>query len=567
MLQFNQDEEKQKSKLKGLREKEEEDLAKLLAPKYRIPYMNLSIITIDLDSLKIVPEKEAREGKMAVFQSVGKSLQVAVLNPDLPSTKEILKTLENKKYKPQLFLVSKTSLDKVWSRYREVPEFTESKKGIIDVSSELLKEFLSKVANIQELHDLLLSRAIAKENRKISEVFEIILAGALSLEASDVHIEPEEKNVKLRLRLDGVLQDLTSIENRAYQLLLSRMKLVSELKLNIHDKAQDGRFTIRTKDADVEVRTSVLPGPYGESVVLRILNPRTIAMNLEALGTHAYLYEIILREIKKPNGMILVTGPTGSGKTTTLYAFVKKIRTSAVKIITIEDPIEYHLEGITQTQVESEKEYDFANGLKSILRQDPDIILVGEIRDLETAQTAVHASLTGHLVFSTLHTNNAAGAIPRLIDLGVNPSIIAPAINISLAQRLVRRLCKYCREEYPPNPKEKKFLEESVSNLPKKIPRPPNFKNLWRAPKDSLGQIKGCVKCNNTGYKGRVGIFEAFLIDEPIERLITKGALESDIQEAALSQGMLTMAQDGVLKTIEGVTSLEELERVVELKI
>ena len=550
------DEEKQKKRYEELREREAEELAHVLSKKYGIPYLDLSMITIDLDSLKIIPEVEAREGKIAVFQSVGRKLQVAVLSPKLEATKRILADLKSKRFETELFFVSETSLEKAFSRYPEIPVFTEIKEGVVDISTSRLKNFQTQVRGVKTLKELLSASADAKEVRRISEVLEMLLAGALSLEASDIHLEPGEKKAQVRFRLDGVLQDVVTIELQVYQLLTSRIKLLSELKLNVKDRAQDGRFTIRTKEFDVEVRTSVLPGPYGESLVLRVLHPKTISLGLEDLGIEASLLETLKKELEKPNGMILTTGPTGSGKTTTLYAFVKKISVPGVKVVTIEDPIEYHVEHITQTQVDAEKGYDFANGLRSILRQDPDIILVGEIRDLETAETAMHAALTGHLVFSTLHTNDAAGTILRLIDLGVKPNIIAPAINIAMAQRLVRILCPVCAKKHPPSEIELQEIKTVIDSLPPHFEKP----NLAEA---QVSGAVGCEACNETGYKGRLGVFEAFQVNEKVERLIMENPSEASIKEAAREQEMLTMRQDGMLKVLRGVTSLEELNRVM----
>ena len=550
------DEEKQKKRYEELREREAEELAHVLSKKYGIPYLDLSMITIDLDSLKIIPEAEAREGKIAVFQSVGRKLQVAVLSPKLEATKRILADLKSKRFETELFFVSETSLEKAFSRYPEIPVFTEVKEGVVDISPSRLENFQTQVRGVKTLKELLSASADAKEVRRISEVLEMLLAGALSLEASDIHLEPGEKKAQVRFRLDGVLQDVVTIELQVYQLLTSRIKLLSELKLNVKDRAQDGRFTIRTKEFDVEVRTSVLPGPYGESLVLRVLHPKTISLGLEDLGIEASLLETLKKELEKPNGMILTTGPTGSGKTTTLYAFVKKISVPGVKVVTIEDPIEYHVEHITQTQVDAEKGYDFANGLRSILRQDPDIILVGEIRDLETAETAMHAALTGHLVFSTLHTNDAAGTILRLIDLGVKPNIIAPAINIAMAQRLVRILCPVCAKKHPPSEIELQEIKTVIDSLP------PHFEKPNLAETQVSGAV-GCEACNETGYKGRLGVFEAFQVNEKVERLIMENPSEASIKEVAREQEMLTMRQDGMLKVLRGVTSLEELNRVM----
>src|SRR3989338_6725686 len=384
-----------------LRKKEEEDLARILAQKHGLTYLDLSRITIDLDSLKIIPEETARANSMAAIQSVGKKLQVALTNPERPAVKEVLENLKAKKYEPQLFLVSPSGLEKALSKYKEIPRFEEIKAGIIDVSSDKLAAFAEAAGSFEKFKEAVSAMAREKEAKKASDALELILAGALGVEASDVHMEPSEQSAKIRLRTDGDLQDAAEIPLPLFLLLLSRIKLISELKLNIHDKPQDGRFTIKTQKEDIEVRTSVLPGPYGESVVMRLLLPKTISITFDGLGMQPPVYKMMKEELVRPNGMILTTGPTGSGKTTTLYSFLKTIASPEVKVITIEDPIEYHLPNITQTQVEPPKGYDFGNGLRSILRQDPDIILVGEIRDLETAEIAMHAALTAHLVFST----------------------------------------------------------------------------------------------------------------------------------------------------------------------
>ena len=539
-----------------LRRREEEDLAKVLAQKYNIPYLDLSKVTIELDTLKLIPEESARAYHIAVIQSVGNKLQVVLVNPENPGAKKVLEDLGQKKYETRLFLVSKSGIEKAFDRYKEIPRFEEIKTGVIEISAAKLSLYAQTVSSIAALRQTLEKLTKEKESKKASDTLEAILAGALAVEASDIHIEPGNESARLRLRLDGVLQDVADFPTALYQLILSRVKLVSEVKLNIHDKPQDGLFTRKTNNEDVEVRTSVLPGPYGESVVLRVLLPKAIATTMDDLGIQPELYHTIEKELKKPNGMIITTGPTGSGKTTTLYAFLKKIATSEIKVVTIEDPIEYHVPHITQTQVDPGKGYDFGNGLRSILRQDPDVILVGEIRDLETAGTAMHAALTGHLVFSTLHTNDAAGTIPRLIDLGVKPNIIAPAINMAIAQRLVRKLCARCKKTTAPTSEEQKIIETALAQMPKKYRTgaPSHFK---------IAKAVGCDACNHTGYKGRIGIFEGFLVDDAVERLIIKTPPEADIEETVEKQGMLTMYQDGILKVINAITSLEELQRVV----
>ena len=397
--------------------------------------------------------------------------------------------------------------------------------------------------------------------KSVSELSEVILGGAINLEASDIHIEPREKETKIRIRIDGILQDATKFEREISEGLLNRVKLLSGIKLNITDRPQDGRFSIAMEPSTtigggpIEVRASTLPSEYGETLVLRILNPKTL-IKLEALGLRKDLLETFEREIKKPNGMIIVTGPTGSGKTTTLYAFLKRVQKPEIKIITIEDPIEYHLEGISQTQVDPKKGYDFASGLKSIMRQDPDVILVGEIRDLETAEIALQAALTGHLVFATLHTNDAAGTVARLTSLGAKSSNIGPAINMAIAQRLVREICKKCGklEKVPHQILNK--LKQGLRGVPKEV-RVPRLNEGLKAP-----QPKGCRDCNFTGYRGRTGIFEAFLVDEGMEKFILQNPSISALRKEAIKRGMVTMQQDGLIKVLNGVTTIEEVERI-----
>ena len=550
--------DKNKEQMERIRKGEAEDLAKLLSQKYGLPYLDLSRMTIDVDALKVLTEEEARLGKLAVFQKTGRKLQVAVESPNPETTQRILRNLQEKDYKINTFLVSEESLARAWKRYGEVPEYEEARRGVIDVSSEKLDEFLKKTSTTEELKNLFVSSVTTQKNRKISEVLEIILAGALSADASDVHIEPQEKQVRLRFRLDGVLHDILLFDYKIYNLLLSRIKLVSGLKLNVRNQAQDGRFSIKVKEEEIAVRTSIIPEAYGESVVLRILNPKSIAITFEELGINKDLMNILEKELNKPNGMILTTGPTGSGKTTTLYAFLRKIYAPGSKIITLEDPVEYHLPNIVQTQVEEAIGYSFSAGLRSILRQDPDIIMVGEIRDLETAKTAINSALTGHLVLSTLHTNNAAGTIPRLIDLGVNPTSIAPAVNISMAQRLTRKLCDKCKEKQPASESETAIIKKIIATFPENISKPDTGKIfVWKA--------KGCKFCNSLGYKGRIGIYEAILIDEEVESLILLNPTETEILKKSGKQGILNMRQDGILKVINGTTSLDELQRVIEL--
>lgn len=416
------------------------------------------------------------------------------------------------------------------------------------VSSEIQKEIKNIPGYKEKIKQVLASR--------ITELLEIISGGAICLEASDIHIEPEEEQTKIRVRVDGILQDVISFDSKIYEALLSRIKLISGIKLNVTDRPQDGRFSIVIQDLPIEIRTSTLPSEHGESVVLRILNPKSL-IELEVLGLREDLSGIFNKEIKRPNGMIIVTGPTGCGKTTTLYAFLKKIQRPGIKIITIEDPIEYHLKGISQTQVTPHKGYDFASGLKSIMRQDPDVILVGEIRDTETAHTALQAALTGHLVLSTLHTNDAAGTIARLISIGANPTNIGPAVNMAIAQRLVRKVCKKCTKLGKVSLQDLKKLKKGLKGLSKKI-KLAKFSKELKIPK-----TVGCKSCNFTGFKGRVGIFEAFLVDDEIEKFIQTSPSIAALRVLAIKKGMISMSQDGLIKVLNGITTIEEVERVI----
>jgi type II secretory ATPase GspE/PulE/Tfp pilus assembly ATPase PilB-like protein len=356
------------------------------------------------------------------------------------------------------------------------------------------------------------------------------------------------------------LQEVTSFDSQKHQRIVSRIKLLSGLKLNIEDKPQDGRFSIvvnkESLSEEVEVRVSTLPTEYGETIVMRVLNPKNL-ISLEDLGLRKDLYQIFSEQSEKPNGMIIVTGPTGSGKTTTLYAFLKKIRNPEIKVVTIEDPIEYHLDGISQTQVNPKKGYDFAAGLKSIVRQDPDAILVGEIRDLETASIALQAALTGHLVLSTLHTNDAAGTIARMQALGEKAVNIAPAINVAIAQRLVRKVCPKCAETETISPELFEEIKKALENMPEGADMPELKSDI------KIAKIKGCEHCNFTGYKGRIGIFEAMRIDDEMQDFILTSPSTSALEKLAIKKGMTTMRQDGLIKVLEGTTTMEEIKRVV----
>ena len=556
MREFN--EELQQKKLTEIRHNEGEDLAEILSKKYGHPYTDFSVVPINTEALTLIPEEAARGAKVAAFGIKANTVDVGILTPNNERLEAVMEMLRNKKFVPNIFMVSEDSLEKAWSRYKEISHAEVSEVGVIDVNEVELTRLLEEIRSVDDMKHSIEEGTKTKNLRSISKVLEIMIAGALATDASDIHLEPEKEQVRLRLRLDGVLQHIAYFDNHVYQLSLSRINIVSGLKLNIKKQAQDGRFSIRAGKDQIEIRTSIIPGSFGESIVLRILNPKAVALELPSLGVDDGLLKVLEREISKPHGMILNTGPTGSGKTTTLYSFLKRVNEPGIKIITIEDPVEYRLPGVIQTQVR--KGYSFGDGLRAILRQDPDIIMVGEIRDVETAKIAINASLTGHMVFSTLHTNTAAGAIPRLLDLGVDIKVLGDALTVTMAQRLVRKLCMKCKQEYAPNSEERAVVDRIVAGLPEayKKDAPREEYKLWKAP--------GCPACNGTGYKGREGLYEAVLMDESVVAVVLQSPTEHDIWKASRAQGILRMREHGILKVLRGLTSLDEVERVVDLR-
>ncbi|KKW32901.1 MAG: hypothetical protein UY78_C0025G0005 [Parcubacteria group bacterium GW2011_GWA1_53_13] len=556
MVVFNdQDEQK---RVDFLRKREEEELAQVLSQKYGVEYVDLTLVAVNVDALRLITEEEAKATEAAAFGRVGKKVSVAVRAPENPKVKALVNKLTEMGYEVTLYMCSQESLKRAYQRYADLSYAQETKAGVFELSGEELEQLLDKVTTLEDIGKLIKEAVELKKAYRITRILEIILAGGLATNASDIHFEPEEAAVRLRYRLDGVLVDVLTFDHDTYRLALSRLKLLSGLKLNVQGDAQDGRFSIKIKGDEIELRTSILPGNYAETLVLRLLNPKSIGVPLQDLGFGEKLLARLLKEVAKPNGMIMTTGPTGSGKTTTLYAFLRKINSPETKIITIEDPIEYHLQGLVQTQVDK-KNYTFANGLRSALRQDPDIIMVGEIRDSEVAQTAINAALTGHLVFSTLHTNDAAGSFPRLIDLGVDEKVLSSAINAALAQRLVRKLCEKCKVEGTPTAEEQKVIDKYVGTIVDKTLVPPETKKVW------LAKEGGCAECHGRGYKGRMGIYEAVFMDPSIETILRSKPSEREIYAAARPQGIPSMQEDGIIKMLRGQTSMDELRRVVDL--
>lgn len=552
------DDDKAKRDFDDLREKEADSLARILAERYDMPYIDLSRVTIDNSAIRLIPEETARDAGVVIFRMNKHDIDIAVQTPNNPKLSPILEELTREGYVPHNFIASEFGIRRAWEIYKEVSYAQAETKGIMTISDETMSQYVSTIKTIVDVRAAVAAATASGEQHSLSTVVEIMLGGAVATDVSDVHIEPEKEIVRVRYRLDGVLHDVAEISSVDYRRVLARIKLLAGVKLNLSHEAQDGRFTIKILGNDVEVRTSILPASYAESVVMRILNPNSISVPLEELGMDEYFYSTMLSQLTKPNGLLLTTGPTGSGKTTTLYACLRKLRNPQVKVITIEDPIEYHLDGISQTQVDHSKGYDFSSGLRAAVRQDPDVIMVGEIRDEETASVAIDSALTGHIVFSTLHTNSAAGAIPRLIDIGVNAKIISSALNFIIGQRLVRRLCKFCKEAYTPDGTEKIVIDREFPEIKKYRPKLEYTGTIFRA--------TGCDKCSFTGYKGRISIYEGILMDRAIEEILRENPSEREIKEASEPQGLLDMRQDGIIKVINGITSLGEIERAVGLE-
>ena len=552
-LPFNT--EREGAKLAQVREREEEDLAHILSEKYGLPYADLSLSEIDADALRLIPEEQAVLAEAAAFAKAAKEISLAVRNPGNPALAKLVEDLAVRGFQVQKFLVSKKSIDRVLSHYRDLSLTVESKAGIFSVAPETLAKLTQENPTREILKKELDSATTLKSLDRVSHILEVILAGTFALRASDIHFEPEEEKTLLRLRIDGLLSDIFFFDPATYRQLNSRIKLLSGVKLNISNQAQDGRFSVAKKGSQVEIRASFIPGNYGESIVLRILDPETTKVSYTDLGIHPKLLARLEMEIRRPNGMLLTTGPTGSGKTTTLYSFLREIHTPEIKIITIEDPVEYHLGGIVQTQVEGEK-YTFAEGLRSIVRQDPDIIMVGEIRDSETVGIAIQAALTGHFVFSTLHTNDAAGTFPRLVDLGADPKSFGSAVTVSMAQRLVRKLDPSKKKERPLTDEEKKMIAKVFEPLADKSLIPKKIETVWEP---------SPTNDDETGYKGRIGLYEAIFMDDELANFLRDNPPSNEITKVAAKQGYLTMAQDGIIKALAGVTSLSEVASTVDL--
>ncbi|MCD6500491.1 type II/IV secretion system protein [bacterium] len=504
--------------------------------------------------LEIIPRDSVEYYKIAPlsWKKDERVLEVGMIYPENPQAREALKFLtRQQKLQPKIYLISFSYFKKYLEQYRTPKKEVER---ALERLEEEIKLERPKLVKKEEFDRLV-------EEAPVIKMVGVILRQAVEGRASDIHIEPTRENLRVRYRLDGVLHSSLILPLKVLPAIVARIKILSRLKIDETRIPQDGRFSTKIGEKTIDFRVSTFPTTLGEKVAIRVLDPEEGLKSLAELGLSQRNFEVVQRAIKKPYGMILATGPTGCGKTTTLYALFRILNKEGVNIVTLEDPVEYFIDGINQSQIRPEIDYTFARGLRQILRQDPDIIMVGEIRDTETAALATHAALTGHLVLSTLHTNNVMGVIPRLIDMGVQPFLIPPTLSLAIAQRLVRALCPFCKKKVKLTGEPKRYLLEKIKNLPPKmVEKYKTGKSLY------IYQPKGCKKCNYKGYSGRIGVFEIIEMTDSLAEITLQKPSEKEILREGRSQGMITMEEDGALKVLAGVTSLEEIMRVAEEK-
>jgi len=543
----------------------EDDATKLIAMGSNLPFVDLTNITIPNEVLAIIPRDVAESFSSVAFGVVDGKLNVATLDPQNLQAIDFLSRKTG--YPINAYMAPKSQIDKWINSYtsgisEEVGEALVGEEGEDALKiSEDLKNF--EKSDPKKIESIVQDAPIT---RALNTIFEY----AINSKASDIHIEPREKSVKIRFRVDGILQEVMSLPKTTEAALISRIKILSNLKIDEHRIPQDGQAQYRANGKEVDLRIAIAPISFGEQIVIRLLDKSEGILNIDSLGFKGRSAKVLKKAITKPYGMILSTGPTGSGKSTTLYAIIQTIKSPKINIVTLEDPVEYKMDGINQMQVNNAVGLTFANGLRSILRQDPNVIMVGEIRDHETADLAVQSSLTGHLVLSTLHTNSASGVLPRLLDMGIEPFLIASTINVVMGQRLVRKVCEKCRKPMQATQAAVDMINRVVGNyLPKDqsqlqmVEENLGYKGLPILSQNAYTLYKGegCADCDD-GYKGRIGIYEIFEMNKDIEQLLLKEATSSAIQAQAQKDGMLTMQQDGILKALTGTTTIEEVSRV-----
>ena len=540
----------------------EEDLTKLIGDYIGVPFVRIEPKDIPEDVLKRIPEHIARQYNVVLFEkNEDDSLSLAMEDPDdVQALNFIQKEIG---YNTKVFLATKSNILDCLENYRG------------NINAEL--DEVIAVQKDASVEDQNVSQDDFAENSPIAQTVNLLLEYAIKSNASDIHIEPREDYVQVRYRIDGVLKEVNKLPRNVHGALVSRIKILSNLKIDERRVPQDGRFKIKVSGKQYALRVSTLPIADGEKVVMRILDESNQAVKLDQLGYWGLSLATVKDAMAQPNGMILVTGPTGSGKSTSLFSVLSELNTPDVNISTIEDPVEYKIPGVNQTQTNAKAGMTFASGLRALLRQDPNIIMVGEIRDGETANLGVQAALTGHLVFSTLHTNNAATCLPRLLDMGIEPFLIASTVKAVIGQRLVRRLCMNCRQEYTPNEEEIKYITEMFKINTESIKKIHNLEE--QAFEDKIGgdtpmgstdsgierlwkpNPEGCDECGHNGFKGRVGISEVLGMSIPIQKMITANATSNDIQDQAISEGMVTMQMDGLIKSLRGITTVDEVLR------
>jgi len=534
--------------IRSLRLVSEDDLIKAKAKFLKVPFVDLDSTAFSPEALSLVPESVAQKYKIVAyrFDTKAKTLFVTMVNP------LDLETLE--------FLEKKTNLkiNAAMSTEKQIDSFIKEKyireKSITSEVNKALDERKAEETVVKKVQENVTVEA------PVAKIVSTILEYAIKSRASDVHIEPQEDNVRVRYRIDGILQEKYLLPRNVNDAVVSRIKILSDLKIDEKRVPQDGRFFFSADGNDVDLRISTLPTTYGEKVVMRLLKKSQKVPSLPDLGLRGLALKNLMSSIQRPHGIIIVCGPTGSGKTTTLYSILDIVATSKVNVVTIEDPVEYQMKGVNQVQVNVQAGLTFASALRSFLRQDPNVIMVGEIRDSETADLAINAALTGHLVFSTLHTNDASGVPPRLLDMGAEPFLLVSSLNCVVGQRVLRRVCKECVSQIEMTADQEQELKKTLGPIYNLI----EDKYKKEGKKMTLPKVVGCEKCNNTGYLGRIAIYEVMPVSEKLSKLIIEKATAAEIQKQAMEEGMLTMKQDGYVKVLEGITTMDEVVRVAQ---
>jgi type II secretory ATPase GspE/PulE/Tfp pilus assembly ATPase PilB-like protein len=540
-----------------LKIKKAEEGRRNLAKQAKLPFVRLLGYPISPEVLAIVPPELVKSGIIAYLRA-GNKVRLGITDPTNVEINQGIEALKrNTPYDFIIAVIGDDSYRYAAKLYEDLPHAIRDADSV-SVSEGGKRTFEQDIKNLSDLKSKIGTVPTTK-------LIDLLLTGAVKVGASDVHVEPAEDSVRIRYRLDGVLHDVVELPNTVTNSILSRLKFLAKLKLDVNRLPQDGRFTVTENGTgadgagkkEIDIRVATIPAEFGEAITMRLLDRDTLGVQIDSLGLTGHPLEQVMHALERPQGLVLECGPTGSGKTTTLYSFLDRLNEPGKKVITLEDPVEYRLPGIIQSQVQPEHDYDFSNGFRAILRLDPDIVMVGEIRDNETAEYATQASLTGHIVLSTLHTNDAPTAIPRLIDLGVRPFLLSNAINVIIAQRLVRQVCSHCAEETKPDQAAITEVKQRLAEIPAvaKDAVPPESQWLFL-------KGKGCDVCNGTGYKGRIGIFEVLVPNEELEQLAINQAPVSQLRQAAARSGMMTMEQDGLIKALTGVTTLDEVWRV-----